>query len=361
LDCGGLERIVLDLAALGTKCAQEVGVICLERPGTLANQAEALGARVFCAHKGPGIRPKTVARLRRFFGEAQPDIIHSHHIAALFYAGPAAVRFRNARIVHTEHGRYYDSRRRTRWLGRIAAQFASRFFCVSRDIADAVVAHRVAPHRKVVVIPNGIDTALLARRDRSTSIELRRSLGIPDSAPVIGTVGRLNEIKRHDMLLRAFAKVRSVVPDCRLVIVGDGPLMSDLRALAQALDVDRACHFAGYQTDMVRYYHTFDVFALTSRSEGMPLAVIEACAAGVAVVAARVGGVPEIIEDGRTGTLFEPSDEGSLTKALLDLIADPALARSMGEAGARGAQSRFDVKRMAEEYHHQYQELLHRE
>ena len=139
LDVGGLERVVLDLAREGRALGQGVSIACVERPGALADEAREMGVAVACAGKRPGLRPATVARLRSILRELRPDVVHTHQVGALAYAGPAARLAGGIPVLHTEHGKHYGSRARTRLLGRLAAGFASRFACVSADIAGEVV------------------------------------------------------------------------------------------------------------------------------------------------------------------------------------------------------------------------------
>ncbi len=354
MDLGGLESIVLDLVREGRRLEQSVAVVCLERPGLLAPQVEAQGARLACLDKPSGIRLETFGRLRSLFRELRPDVVHTHQIGALFYAGPSARRAGVPGVVHTEHGKHYD-RRRTRWLGRLAARHASRFFCVSADIAASAETSRIVPRHKLHVVSNGIDTDRFRDGDRGSA---RRALGIPPGAPLIGTVGRLCEVKRHDLLLRAFQRVRARLGDAHLLLVGDGPWMGRLRELAAGLGLTDRVHFAGYQAEPAPFLQAMDVFALTSESEGMPLVVLEAWAAGVPVVATRVGGLPELIDDGQTGLLVDFGDEGALAHALEGLIADRPGARRLGEAGRDRVESRFSLRRMADAYHRHYQEVL---
>jgi glycosyltransferase involved in cell wall biosynthesis len=177
---------------------------------------------------------------------------------------------------------------------------------------------------------------------------------------VIGTTGRLSEIKRQDILIRGFAQLRTRVPSARLVIVGDGELRDELGRLAESLGVSHAVHFAGYTTDPQHYHHMFDIFALTSRAEGTPQAVIEAGVAGRPVVASRVGGVPELVEHGETGLLFSSGDETALAEALYRLITDGDFARGLAQAGRCRVEERYDVRRMADDYHHDYLTLRKR-
>jgi glycosyltransferase involved in cell wall biosynthesis len=356
LDVGGLERFVTDLVSQGRQRGQRVSVICLERPGALAPQAEALGARVVSLGKRPGLRPGLVGRFRGVLRRLGPDVLHTHQISALFYAGPAARRAGVPAVVHTEHGKHFG-RRRTRWLGWLAARFADRFVCVSEDIAAEVRRHGVAPRAAVCVVPNGIDTARFARPPRG-SAAVRSAWGIPADAPVVGTVGRLHEVKQQDLLLRAFAGARQRGTGAYLMLVGDGPLRPELEGLAAALGVSEWVRFTGFQPRPEEFLGALDVFALTSRSEGMPLAVLEAWAAGVPVIASRVGGVPELIEDGVNGLLFPPGDEAALVAGLCRLLGDRGYASRLGLAGAGTARDGFDLRHAAGRYEDHYRAAL---
>jgi glycosyltransferase involved in cell wall biosynthesis len=225
-------------------------------------------------------------------------------------------------------------------------------------MAAAVKAHAIVPPSKLRVILNGIDTECF--RWRGESQELRQALGIPDSAPVLGTVGRLTEVKQQHLLIRAFARVRERVPKAHLILVGDGPLMGELRSLASQLGVGSVTHLVGYRPEPQRYLPLLDVFALTSSSEGIPQALLEASSAGIPAVASRVGGVPEVIDDGRTGLLFSNGDQNALTAGILALLTDLLLARRMGAAARDRVESLFHIRRMAREYHEQFLELLWR-
>lgn len=355
LDVGGLERVVGHLARHGARHGQRVAVVCLERPGRLAAGLAATGVDLHCVAKEPGVRVRVIGQLGRLFRALRPDVIHTHQIGALLYAGLAARATGMPLVVHTEHGRHYASARR-RWLGRLAGRMAARFFCVSREIAGEVIACRVAARAKVAVVPNGIDLAPFA--EPVAREEVRRSLGVPAAAPVIGTVGRLVPVKRQDRLIRALALLPTWALPPHLLLVGDGPLRGELQTLAAQLGIADRVHFAGYQPDPARCLAAMDVFALTSDSEGMPLALLEAWAARLPVVAARVGSLPDVIDAEATGLLFEPADLESLVHHLADLLANPARARQLGEAGRRRVEERFTLDRMSEAYQKQYHGLL---
>jgi sugar transferase (PEP-CTERM/EpsH1 system associated) len=357
LDVGGLERNVLNQVRQAPRLRQRITIVCLQHPGQLAPQVQELGATVICLNKRAGISLGLVPRLAKIFRQIQPDVVHTHQVGTLFYAGPAARWARVPLVVHTEHGKErYAQQFRTRLLGRIAGRFVSTFFCLTRDMAAAVRASRIVPQRKIHVIFNGIDTAQFTRRHDSRAA--RRALGIPDDAPLIGTVGRLTEIKRQDVLIRGFALLKKQCPAAHLMLVGEGPLRDDLQKLAAQCQVADAVHFAGYQSPTGPFIQAMNIFALTSRSEGMPQAAIEAAVCALPIVASRVGGLPELIEHGRTGLLVPVGDESALAVALGELLADPGRARLIGAAAKQHAVATFDISRMADDYHRHFTEAL---
>jgi glycosyltransferase involved in cell wall biosynthesis len=215
----------------------------------------------------------------------------------------------------------------------------------------------VAPARKVRVIQNGIDIAHFTGTlgDRAA---VRQSLGVPADAPLIGTVGRLNEVKRQDVLIRAFARLRQQFVNAHLVLVGDGPARADLEALVAQSNLGAFVHFAGYQPSSGPYLQAMDLFSMTSRSEGTPQAMLEASVIGVPVVASRVGGIPELVQDGRTGILFEFGDEAALAAAWAKLLTDREYARRLADAANQRVRQTFSVARMAGDYHRDFVELL---
>jgi glycosyltransferase involved in cell wall biosynthesis len=357
LDVGGLERNVVNQVRQGRRLNQQIIVVCLERPGLLARQVESLGGRVIAMRKPPGLRWRLFGKLKALLHELRPDVVHTHQFASLLYGGRAARLARVPLVVHTQHGNEdFTRRRRSRWLGRVAGRYCRRFYCLTQDMARAVEASRIVAARKLRVICNGIDSDPFTRRHDTAA--LRLTLGIPDDAPVIGAVGRLAEVKRFDVLIRGFAKMRDLHPNAHLVIVGDGPLKSELSALATSLGIGPSVHFAGCQLETAPYFQLMDAFALTSRTEGLPQAAIEASFTGVPVVASRVGGLPELVDEGRTGLLFEAGNTAELAAALHRLLSEKALARQLAHAAFQKVQSRFEVGRMADEYHRDYLELL---
>jgi len=358
LDVGGLQRNVVNQVRVGHRLGQRVSIICLERRGPLAERVEELGGHVDCLHKPPGLRFELIDRLAAAFRRLRPAVVHTHQIGSLFYAGPAARLARVPVLVHTEHGVEEYGRPRKRWLGRLAGLHADRFYCLTEAMRTAVVARRVVPAHRARVIHNGIDTASF--QTPTDPLETRRALGIPEQALVIGTVGRLTEVKQQDLLLRAFARVQARVANAHLLLLGDGPLRGALQDLAGHMRLGDRVHFAGFRPHSAPYLRAMDVFALTSRSEGMPQALLEAAVVGVPTIASAVGGVPEVVEHGRTGLLFQPGDETALADGLYRLLTDRPEALLFRAAAREKVEARYSVERMANDYHRDFLALLGR-
>lgn len=358
LNIGGLERNVVNQVREGQKLGQRVSVVCLDEPGILAPKVEALGVTPLVLGRRAGLRPGMILRVRRALAELRPDVVHTHQRATLFYAGAAARMLGVPVVVHTEHTREaYDTRFRTRLLGQLSGNFCDVFYCLTQEFADLVCETGVAPANKVRIIQNGIDISSFTE-SLDTTIDIRKVHGIPRDAPLIGVVARHTSVKALDVLIRAFARVRQTIPAARLVLVGDGPLRSDLERLAIDLGMNDAMHFAGFQPHSGPYLRAMDVFTLSSREEGMPQSALEAAMVGVPIVASRVGGIPEVVQDGVTGLLVNFGDGEAHARALCRLLNDRVYARSLADAARERVRNVFCVRRMAAEYHRDFLRIL---
>jgi glycosyltransferase involved in cell wall biosynthesis len=186
----------------------------------------------------------------------------------------------------------------------------------------------------------------------------RREQGVGEGDPVIGIAARFASVKDHATLLRAFGRVRVVRPDAKLVLAGDGELRGDLEALGDELNLGESVRFLGVRRDVPELLATWDVFCLSSLSEGTSVTLLEAMAAGLPTVVTDVGGNPEIVEHGATGLLAPRGDDAGLADAMLALLADPQRRRRMGEAGRERVTRLFTLDRMIEDYRRLYRDVL---
>jgi len=343
---GGQERVALDLAILQKRRGHQVSVISLAPPpdGAMADEFREHGITVDRVEKrGEGIDPTLVPRLAKAMRRLRAEVVHTHNPLPLIYGAPAA-RLAGAAAIHTKHGRN-PAGRANRLLRRVAAQLAHAFVAVSETTAEQAREQHDAPRSRMHTIANGI------RLDRyHPDIEARAAarveLGLGD-AWVVGHVGRLDSYKNQTMLVRAMARLLS--SRVRLVIVGDGPARAEVEAAVAALPEPRWVVMTGRRMDVPRLMPAFDVFAMSSQTEGLPLVVPEAMAAGLPIVTTAVGGIPTVVEEGETGLLV-PVDETALHRALAALVADPERARAMGARAREVALERYSADRMVDAY-----------
>ncbi|HMM73122.1 MAG TPA: glycosyltransferase family 4 protein, partial [Rhodocyclaceae bacterium] len=212
------------------------------------------------------------------------------------------------------------------------------------------------PSERVVSIPTGIDFDHLVPQRSSATVRTELGLGVDDF--VVLMVGVIRAVKRHEVALAAFAQLATELPSSRLVIAGDGPMRAWVEARAHALGIAGKTRFLGERDDVGELIGAGDVLLLSSRSEGVPQAVTQALGLGRPVVATRVGGVPELVEDGVSGKLVEPEDVAGMARALATLAGDAALRRRMGEAGREHVRADYSLATMLDRTEALYLRLL---
>ena len=310
---------------------------------------------------------RTILRLSRLIRREHPMILHTHTAKAGAVGRIAALLAGDARppvIVHTFHGhvlRGYFNPVLTaafRVLERMLARVTTTLVAVSPEVRDDLVALRVAPASKFVVVRLGIELDERISSDDERRRATRRLLGIPPDAFVVGWVGRMTAVKRTEDVARTLRALVDRGVDAYLCLVGDGPDRADLERRVHELGVARRCLFVGYQEDVARFYDAIDVLLLTSVNEGTPVSVIEALAAGRPVVATRVGGVSDIVRDGVDGFLADVADVELLGARLAELAGDPELRARMGSAGCAHVTERYAVARLVDDVDRLYRSLL---
>jgi len=345
-ELGGQERVALDLARAQREQGHWVAALSLAEGGALRRDFVAAEIAIRELGAQSGFEPSLVPRLARVLSSDGIEVVHTHNPRALVYGAPAG-KLAGAVVVHSKHGVNPDPLRR-RVLRRGAALCVDAYVAVTSSLARlARAAHECDPER-IEVVPNGIQLSAFGP-DAAAREQIRRELGIPSDAWVIGTVGRLAPEKDHALLLRASEGLRRA--GVHLLVVGEGPERPRLEG-------ELLVHLPGMRSDVPSWLAAFDVFALSSRSEGLPLALLEAMATELPVVATRVGGVADLVEEGVTGLLVPAGDAPRLGAALAELSADRARARRMGRAGDARVRERHSAEEMAASYLRLYQRLL---
>ncbi len=355
LDRGGLERTVVDLIASQREAGHQCRVICLFKLGLLAKELLASGVRVDACGKRPGLDLRALRRARALIRQSPDAILHTHNAMAHYYAVIASLGLPLKCRINTRHGmggRVKSGRQE--WLYRQSMRFTDYAVAVCEAARERFAAEGVQPQRGLLSVPNGIRLDRFKPADTAGRQALATELGWPAGSRIIGTVGRLQPVKDHALLLRAFAKVRMQVPEAVLAVVGDGPLRAALETQAEQAGISDAVRFMGDRHDVPRLLTGMDVFALSSASEGYSIALLEACAAGLPIVATDVGGNREIVRDGVNGRLVPAADVAALATALIALLRGGDEAGRMGRAGQSWAQAEASFRTMAERYHGLY-------
>jgi glycosyltransferase involved in cell wall biosynthesis len=319
-------------------------------PEALAQGLSVTQLPALCNYGGMVDAVKTVWALYREFRGSRPQIVHLHQFMARLLGALAARAAGVPHIVQTYHGtlfqQYFASPRTAaitvleRCLGRWLVHHT---IAVSGTVRQELLDRRVVDPRRVTVIPLGLVLAPFLEAPRHAG-PLRKLLGIPPGAMVLGFVGRLVPIKAAHHFLQAATEVaRTAQRSVYAVIVGDGPERSRLEGQASQAGIADRVFFLGWRRDLARIYGDIDVLVVSSLNEGTPVAIIEAMAARRAVVATRVGGVPDVVRDGQTGLLVEPGDPKGLAAAVQRVFEDDALRERLASAAQEWVYPRYDA------------------
>ena len=310
---------------------------------------------------------RVLAIIRAF----RPHIVHTH-MAKAGTVGRAAAAIYNrwapsnerVRVVHTYHGHvlegYFSATKTGLFVGveRLLARPTDRIIAISPAIRDELLRqHRIGRPEQYRVVPLGFDLSSLTVIDDHARAAARASLGIPPSAHVVSTVGRLTAIKQHHLFLETARLVANQDPAALFLIAGDGELRAELEQTVRDFGLVDRVRFLGWRRDLATIYGASDVFLLTSRNEGTPVALIESMASGIPGVSTDVGGVRDVMA-GELGIVAPYDDAAGLAAAVTTLLGNPPLRRTMGERGRASVVARYGIDRLVDDIDALYREIL---
>jgi glycosyltransferase involved in cell wall biosynthesis len=267
------------------------------------------------------------------------DLIHAQ-TRVTQVMGRVAGKVLGIPYVATCHG-FFNHKRLAR---RLFPCWGDRTIAISRSVRDHLAGDLGVDASRIDTVYNGIDLSAYKDRPAEKDARLMEELALDARVPVVGALGRLSPVKGYDVLIRAVSDVLSTGTDCRLLLVGEGREKDRLRAQAERAGISEKLIITPGGAELKRYFSVMDVFCMPSRHEGLGLSLMEAMAAARPCIASRIGGLAELISDGETGLLVPPVDPGSLAGAVKRLIADPDLARDMGEKACRKAHEEFSIE-----------------
>lgn len=366
LGVGGLENGLVNLINRLPESRYRHTIVSLTDVSDFQQRIRRDNVPCLALHKRPGNDIGMLWKLWRLFRALRPAIVHSRNLAALEAQLPAWLAGVPCRI-HGEHGRdVYDmdgTSRKYRWIRKLYQPLVHRYVPLSQELGDYLREQVKVPDAKIRPICNGVDVEHFRPRANCMRDRLLPAGFADEDSILIGTVGRLELVKDQLTLVRAFTELCSHSPDAhrlRLVLIGDGSRLGSLEAQAENDGIRDRVWLAGSRDDITELLTAMDVYVLPSMAEGISNTLLEAMACGLPVVATRVGGNAELVEEGETGLLVPRADPLAMAQALRQYINDDNLRERHGVAARERAVTQFSIANMTDRYLDVYDEVCQR-
>lgn len=354
LDFGGMEKFVVALGGELVARGNRVTVICTSHAGHLASKAEELGISVVIEPIRSSLENLLPLRLRRQLKALMPDIVHSQTgvwIPATFATRAAGIRA----LCHTEHGLVEHESTKLRIVRAITLRLARTVVAVSMPLQVEIARQLGVKVSRIQRIDNGINVAAVMANLKDREL-IRSEFGVNNETIVIGAVGRLNYLKGFDSFLTALSMLPVAAPNIVAILVGDGEERDNLDRLARKSKIP--IRFLGARHDATRIMSAFDIFVMPSRSEGLPLALLEAMASSCAIIATAVGDVPTVLRQGKAGMLIVPEDPIALSDAIARLIMEPDIRKHLSVEALSVVIHNYDISAMVNSYEELYRKII---
>ncbi|HHJ81130.1 MAG TPA: TIGR03088 family PEP-CTERM/XrtA system glycosyltransferase, partial [Candidatus Tenderia electrophaga] len=355
-DVGGLENGVVNLINRIPADQYRHAIIAMTECTAFAKRLNNPNVTLHTIHKREGKDLGSYLRLWRLLRQLRPEIVHSRNLSAIEAAVVAALAGVPYRV-HGEHGRdVHDidgTNKKYLQLRRFCQPFIQRYIPLSQDLEQWLKQTVGVPANKVVQLYNGVDSQRFSPVADNDPALANESFFTADSI-VIGTAGRMMTVKDQPNLVRAFIELLDLLPQqrdqLRLVLIGDGPLSQVCEQMIAAAGIENQCWLTGSRDDVPQLMRRLDLFVLPSLAEGISNTILEAMATGLAVVATRVGGNPELVLEGKTGALVAAAEPTAMAKALAEYVTMPDLMQAHGAAGRARVETDFSMEKMVQSY-----------
>lgn len=353
---GGTEMVIKSLVESFKNTEIDMSIFCIESPlGPWGNEIREKGVNIYQFNRRAGFDWKLVLAIRALILKNKIDVIHCHQYTPWVYGTLASV-LTPAKVIFTEHGRFFPDYGtwKRKLINPILSLLTSDITSISIATKKALVTYENLNQAKIDVIYNGIEP--LKSLDEANAIEIKRSLGLPSDSLVLGTIARFDPIKNHSMMLSAFSVVLESIPNAHLVIVGDGEERANIENKINRLGVGRNVTLTGYQSNPAPFLNIFDVFLLSSLSEGTSMTLLEAMSIGKPCVVTDAGGNAEVIKNGYNGFVTPNDNTGAFANAIIELLKSEALM-TMPEKAIRRFEEKFSLPRMVCAFSKKYMKL----
>ncbi|MDH3355573.1 MAG: glycosyltransferase [Chromatiales bacterium] len=354
---GGTEQVIKNLIENSNPDQLEMSVLCIESPlGPFADDLISNGISITSFTRSPGFDQKLVKQIRSHIKEHNINILHCHQYTPWIY-GVLAAFATTTKVVFTEHGRFYPDS--SSWKRKLINPFLHKITdattAISNATKDALATYENLPIKDIQVIYNGISPLTI---EKTEVIQLRKSLEIGEKTLCLGTVARLDPIKNHPMMLKAFSQVLDSGIDAKLLIVGDGEMRDEIERLIKTLSLSQSVIMTGYQTRPHHYLALMDIYLLSSLSEGTSMTLLEAMSIGKPCVVTDAGGNPEIIQQGINGLVTPNDNADAFARGIETIAADENSKASMAKSAREIFEDKFSATSMVAQFQSLYQKII---
>jgi len=345
LNYGGAEILLLGLTRKLQKLGHHVSVAFCT-PGPLAKDFEQSGISLHHLSRLSRVDPFLLIRICKLIHELAPEVVHTHLFKSDFHGRIAGYLCGTPVVVSTLHSN--DTWAQKAILGRVygfTARFSHRVIAVSEDVRAFHIKYTHISPGRIITIKNGIEIGRYTDT-KEQGLALRKKMGIPESAFVIGIIGRLVQDKGVSIFLEAASIIKASYPNSVFFIVGDGVLRESLTGFARDYEIEKDVRFLGFRDDIPDVLAALNILVFSSFREGLPLTLLEGMASSKPVVATKVGAIPSLLVDGETGFLVETNDPKAIAERCIDLLKTPSLMEDFGEAGRIRIEHEYDLDQM---------------
>jgi glycosyltransferase involved in cell wall biosynthesis len=351
---GGTEQVIRQIIENSDTDKFQHEILCIDGEiGQLGQELKERGIHIECIKRQQGgVDLKLLKFMKILLKRREINVLHCHQYTPYFYGVLSTLRTK-IRVIFTEHGRFYPDRHnfKRRFINPLLTLGTDYITTISKSTADAVAKYEYIPRSKIQIIYNGIKDIETFGRTRD---DLLSELGLSDDFRYIGTISRLARIKNQTMMINAFFNIKKIFPDVKLVLIGDGEKMQDLKELARSLGLENDIIFTGFINNPQQYIRLFDIFLLSSFSEGTSMTLLEAMSLSRPCVVTDVGGNPEIVLHGKTGLITPSDDVEAFSCSVIQLLMDDKKIDEYGKAGRERFIKYYSAAHMADEYQSLY-------
>ena len=352
---GGTEMVIKNIIEGNTDANIEMSIFCIEAPlGPWGEELKAAGIKTTTHERQPGFDTKLIGAIRKHIKENAIDILHCHQYTPWVY-GALAAAFTKTKVIFTEHGRFYpdSSSLKRKVINPLLLNLTDRVTAISKSTKQSLVNYEFIPEHSIQVIYNGIAPLIV----KVSKEERKSELSISESTFVFGTIARLDPIKNQIMMIKAFASITSKLENATLVIVGDGEMMEPLRILVDDLEITDKVKFTGYIPNPTSTLNVFDVFLLSSLSEGTSMTLLEAMSLGKPCIVTDAGGNAEVITHNVNGLVSRNNDLMGFAENM-NKVTTKSYIQTFSHNAVKLFNEKFNVLIMQEGYQTIYRELL---